>query len=49
MPDLVLVGGVEDGVCDLALPGAVLGLEHGLGAELGLTLVGLLVLLQPGN
>ena len=47
--DLVLVGRVEDGVGHLALPGAVLGLEHGLGAELGLALVGLLVLLEPGK
>ena len=47
--DLVLVGGVEDGVGHLALPGAVLGLEHGLGAELGLALVGLLVLLEPAG
>ena len=40
---------VEDGVGDLALPGAVLGLEHGLGTELGLALLRLLVLLKPRN
>ena len=49
MPDLVLVRSVEDGVGDLALPGAVLGLEHGLGTELGLALLRLLVLLKPRN
>ena len=49
MPDLVLVRSVEDGVGDLALPGAVLGLEHGLGTELSLALLRLLVLLKPRN
>ena len=47
MPDLVLVRSVEDGVGDLALPGAILGLKHGLGTELGLALLRLLVLLKP--
>ena len=45
---LILVGSVEDGVRDLALPGPVLGLEEGLGGELGGAL-GLLVLLQLGD
>ena len=52
---LVLVSGVKDGVCHLALARTILCLEEGLGTELGLstlattTIGGFLVLLQLGH
>lgn len=47
--DLVLVGCVEHRLPHLALPGPILGLEEGLGAELGHRGLVLLVLLQTGR